>query len=246
MISGLYTAASGLIARMEALDATTNNLANANTTGYKADKPSFESYLASSQQASSGMPLLRESQNTGTRLAGTATDMRPGSLQQTGNSLDVALEGNGFLAVQTPAGVRYTRNGNLSLDSNNRLVTRQGFPVLGDGGPIVITGSQIVINPTGTISVDGTPQSNLQLVEFKDTKGLRKEGDSLFAAPQGTVADPATKTKIKQGYLETSNVNVVKEMIDMVEEGRAAETYQKVIQAMGDVLGKAVNDVGKI
>lgn len=247
MISGLYTAASGLIARMEALDATTNNLANANTTGYKAHKPSFESYLKAEQQTPVGaMPLIREAQNTGTRLAGTAIDMRAGSVQQTGNPLDVALEGDGFLAVETPAGVRYTKNGSLSLDSDNRLVTRQGYPVLGEGGPIVLEGTRVEINPSGTISVDGNQLGTLQIVEFKDTKGLLKEGENLFAAPRDMAAEPATKTRVKQGYIETSNVNVVKEMIDLVEEGRAAETYQKVIQAMGDVLGKAVNEVGKV
>ncbi|MDH4100410.1 MAG: flagellar basal-body rod protein FlgF [Nitrospirota bacterium] len=245
MISGLYTAASGLIARMEALDATTNNLANANTTGYKAHKPSFESYLKAEQQTPVGaMPMIREAQNTGTRLSSTALDMRAGGVQQTGNPLDVALEGDGFLVVQTPAGVRYTKNGSLSLDSNNRLVTKQGYPVLGEGGPIVLDGTRIEINPAGAISVDGSQVGSLQVVEFKDD--LLKEGENLFMAARDTVAEPSPKTRVKQGYIETSNVNVVKEMIALVEEGRAAETYQKVIQAMGDVLGKAVNEVGKV
>lgn len=246
MISGLYTAASGFIARMEAMDATTNNLANANTTGYKADKPSFESYLASSQQTSGGMPLLREAQNTGAKLAGTAIDMRSGGLQQTGNPLDVALEGEGFLAVQAPEGVRYTRNGSFSLDKDNRLVTRQGYPVLGQGGPIVISGAKVEITPSGTIAVDGSPLGALQVVEFSDAKGLVKEGENLFMAPDGAATAPATKTTVKQGYIETSNVNVVKEMIDLVEGGRATETYQKVIQAINDVVGKAVTEVGRV
>lgn len=246
MISGLYTAASGFMARMEALDATTNNLANANTTGYKAARPTFESYLAASQSEPGAMPLLRESQNNVVRVSGIAVDRSDGVHQATGNPLDLALEGNGFFAVQTPAGVRYTRNGSFELDKENRLINRQGFPVMGEGGPIAITGERITIDKTGGISVDGSPLTKLQLVEFKDPKGLVKEGEMLFNAAPGNTTAPARGISVKQGYLETSNVNVFREMIELVEGGRAAESYQKMIQAIDEIVNKAVNEVGRV
>lgn len=215
------------------LDMIANNLANANTVGFKGDILSFNDTLKATR----------------------TIDFSQGPFRNTGNKLDVAIEGKGFFEVLTPQGIRYTRNGNFSLNSNGGLVTQEGFPVMGDGGPIAITGqgastaegSDVEISQNGDIQVDGTVVDRLKVVTFADLQKLDKQGNSLFVYNgPGTDALPATSATVHQGELEMPNISVVMEMSKMVETQRLFEAYQKVIQSFNQTDTNVINNVGLV
>lgn len=245
MNSGLYAALSGNLAAMRRLDVISNNLANANTAGFKGDRLQFESVLASSKkQAQQPQGTLSDSPVFSNEQF--FTDYSQGPMLQTGNTLDVALEGDGFFVVTTPQGRAYTRQGNFHLDSGGRLVTSEGYQVQG-GGPIVINGGQVDIDSKGAILVDGTPVGTLEVVDFQKPYNLQKQGEGLFvpANPQDTPT-AVTTTTVLQGALEGSNVNVVAEMVRLIETTRYFESCQKVVRSYDDITGKAANDLGRI
>lgn len=242
MNSGLYAALSGNLAAMRRLDVISNNLANANTAGFKGDRLQFESVLAANRRQPQTAP------NDSPVFSGEQffTDYSQGPLRQTGNTLDVALDGDGFFVVNTPQGRAYTRQGNFHLDAGGRLVTSDGYEVLG-GGPITINGGRVDIDAKGAVMVDGTPVGTLDIVDFQKPYALQKTGDCLFvpANPQETPT-AATKTMVKQGILEESNVNVVSEMVRMIETSRYFDSCQKVVRSYDDITAKAANDLGRI
>lgn len=242
MNSGLYAALSGNLAAMRRLDVISNNLANTNTAGFKGDRLQFESVLAASRNEFQAVP------NDAPVFSGEQffTDYSQGPLRQTGNTLDVALDGDGFFVVNTPEGRAYTRQGNFRLDAGGRLVTSDGYEVLG-GGPIAITGGRVDIDAKGAVMVDGTPVGTLDIVDFQKPYALQKKGDSLFvpANPQ-EAPTAATKTMVKQGILEESNVNVVSEMVRMIETSRYFDSCQKVVRSYDDVTAKAANELGRV
>jgi flagellar basal-body rod protein FlgF len=165
--SGYYAVCAGLLSRMQALELAANNLANVNTSGFKGQQAMFRSLV---QQAGITSPMNRAVNDFGI-LSGTALDLSAGNIDATGNDLDVAIEGKGFFAVQTAAGVRYTRNGRFQLTSQGELVTADGDPVLGGGGPITLPSGKVSISPDGTVSVDGAIAGQLKIVH-----GRRPEG----------------------------------------------------------------------
>lgn len=244
MNSGLYAALSGNLAAMRRLDVISNNLANANTAGFKGDRLQFESVLASSKSQSQAAASPNDSPVFSSEIF--FTDYSPGPLKQTGNTLDVALDGDGFFVVNTPQGRAYTRQGNFRMDSAGRLVTSEGYEVQG-GGPITINGGRVDIDAKGAILVDGTPAGTLDIVDFQKPYALQKLGEGLFipANPQETPVN-VTTTTVQQGTLEGSNVNVVAEMVRMIETTRYFESCQKVVRSYDDITGKAANDLGRI
>ncbi|WP_243370245.1 flagellar basal-body rod protein FlgF [Geotalea sp. SG265] len=244
MNSGLYAALSGNLAAMRRLDVISNNLANANTAGFKGDRLQFESVLASSKSQTQQPGTLSDSPVfSGEKFF---TDYSPGPLTQTGNTLDLALNGDGFFVVTTPQGRAYTRQGNFRLDAGGRLVTSEGYQVQGNG-PITISGGQVDIDAKGAILVDGTPVGTLEVVDFPKPYNLQKLGEGLFVPinPQDTPV-AVTATTVQQGALEGSNVNVVAEMVRLIETTRYFESCQKVVRSYDDLTGKAANDLGRV
>lgn len=247
MIRGIYTAASGMIAEALRNDTISNNLANANTTGYKKDiavTKDFASLLIERVNDGPQTPTIG-SLGTGSVVDEVATIQNSGSMRQTGNDLDFAIEGQGFFAVQTPNGVRYTRDGSFSRDNAGQLVTQDGYPVLAqNGGAIRLNGGKVSVAADGQVRVDGRNVGSLQVVQFANTRALQKEGNNLYIA--GNQQPQAATGTVRQGCLEMSNVNVVSEMVNLIAGYRAYEVNGKMVQAQDGTLDKAVNDVGKL
>lgn len=247
MIRGLYTAASGMVAEAMRTDVISNNLANANTAGFKKDvalTKDFASILIS--RVNDGPTQNVGSLGLGTVVDEVATIHSTGNMRSTGNDFDMAIEGKGFFTIQTPQGLRYTRNGTFSKNAKDELITNEGYTVLGENGAIRIpSGTKMVVSNDGNIMVDGQAVGKMQLVEFADEKQLIKEGGSLYNASAGQRPMAATGG-VRQGFLEMSNVNVVGEMVNLISNYRAYEINGKVVQSHDQLIGKAVNEVGKL
>jgi flagellar basal-body rod protein FlgG len=224
-----------MMAQMTAQEAVANNLANANTAGYKRDIPSFGTTLSG----------LTGAAPTASVQANTGFDNTQGAMQETGNPFQVALSGDGFFAVQTQNGVGYTRDGSFAASPDGYLVTANGDRVLGNSGPIRITGTSFQVDGQGQITQDGVQTDKLQIVSFGGTQGMAKIGDNLWSA--GTAVPQRVSTaEVHQGYLEGSNVNTVREMVSMITGLRGYEANQKAIQSQDETLDKLVNDVGRV
>jgi flagellar basal-body rod protein FlgF len=181
-------------------------------------------------------------------LSGGRADFSAGAIRETGRALDVALSGEGFLVVQTPRGERYTRAGSLQLDAAGQLVTLNGDLVVGEGGPVTLRPGEVSIGEDGTVSVQGQAAGRLKIVRFQDPRAaLVKEGDSLFAATGAERPAEAPQTRLLQGALETSNVNVVAEMAAMMQNGREFDSLQRSVTLMMNDLGRKVaTEIGRI
>ena len=233
------------------LDVVANNIANVNTTGYKADNSLFEEYLTSGAHEDNFVGSDRRVSYVQDR--GTYRDFAQGSADQTKNPLDLAIDGSAFLVVQTAAGERYTRDGGLQLNNQGQLVTVAGNPVLGTGGPIVFqpTDHDINVTPDGTITVvEGnnridSVRGKLRLVSFADAQKLLKEGANLYSAGEGA-AQPDTKSQVKQGFIEKSNVNAVAEMSRMVEVMRAYTQMSTLLQQQSDLHKNAIEKLAEV
>jgi flagellar basal-body rod protein FlgF len=232
MDSGFYAAVTGLVSRADALDVLANNLANASTTGYKAQ---HEFYQALTTANNAGLNPLNQAINNYGILGGAEIDLRAGSIERTGNQLDVALEGSGFLTVQTTSGIRYTRNGSLHVGPNGELLTDAGDKVLAvppnpKSGPvpIILPDGPISISPDGTISSQGAVVAQLNLVAFPQGTALTSQGASYFAAPEGT-GQPASSVAVRQGALEASNYNPIQGTVDLITLQRHAQLLERAL-----------------
>jgi len=239
MDAGLYTVAFSAVKQQMRLDVIANNLANINTSGFKADM----SDCLVSDPAKFDQKIALDSG----KQAESMIDFTQGNIKSTGNALDLALSGGGFFCIETPDGIQYTRKGNFTLNKEGILVTQEGLPVLGDGGKISIDGLNVVVDDKGNILVDEDLSGKIKLVDFSDPSRLAKAGDSLFAPVGSDVAEAEAKgVTVRQGFLERSNVNAVKVMTEMIDALRGYESYQKVMQSMNDVTLKTINDVGRL
>ena len=246
VIRGIYSSAAGMIAESLRNDTIANNLANANTAGYKKDiavTQDFASMLIYRINDGAQAPAIGRL-GAGALVNEVATIHTTGMMRPTGNNLDTAIEGRGYFTVETPNGLRYTRNGTFSMNAQGELVNGEGFRVVGENGPILIQGGKVTIGEDGGVQVDGVEVNRIQLVDFADEKRLVKEGHTLMSAPADLAARPATGL-IRQGVLEMSNVNIVSEMVNMISGYRAYEVNSKVVQAHDQLLDKAVNEVGR-
>jgi flagellar basal-body rod protein FlgF/flagellar basal-body rod protein FlgG len=253
MENALLIGLSRQIALQRELDVVANNVANLNTTGYKADGSVFQEFL---------MPVARaeQFQANDRRLSyvhdrATWHDFSSGPTQVTGNPLDVAIDGNAFLVVQTPRGERYTRNGALHLSATGELVTSEGYQVQGEGGTIQFqsTDRNISIGADGTITViEGTntktdaQRGKLRLVQFDRIGQLQKDGSGLFQAPNGLVPQAAQKVRVVQGAIEQSNVRGVTEMARMVEVTRTYTQIASLLQAQSDMRRGAIDKLADV
>lgn len=243
MLRGIYTAGSGMLAESVRQEVVANNLANALTTGFKrtdvATEP-FGSFLLRNM-AMPGQPEIG-STNFGTQVSRLDVIATQGPLKNTGNPLDLALVGDGWFAVNTPAGVRYTRDGSFSIDQDGTLVTKEGYAVLGENGPIrVDRGTPVGIGQDGTVSQGDRTVGRLRITAL-EPESLAKEGDSLV---NGTPGGEAT-ARVRQGFLEGSTVNVVSEMVELIRVMRSFEANQKAVQAQDETVGQVISKVGVV
>lgn len=251
MNSGMYAALSGNISAMKRLDIISNNLANAGTPGFKRDRLAFESLL---QQAGNGPGPAAEGVDRSPVYTGERyyTDFTPGPLQQTGNTFDLALEGDGFFAVNTPQGIAYTRQGNLRMDVSGSVVTSDGY-TLSPEITIPNNATQITFGSDGTVSAylpgESAPVTvgTLQVVDFPKPYALQKIGSALFVPADAQVQpEPAQNTTITQGAIEGANISTISEMVQMIENSRYFEACSKVVKSFDDMAAKAANDLGKV
>jgi flagellar basal-body rod protein FlgF len=234
------------------MDVVANNVANVNTNGFKADRSLFEEFLNSgAHEDNFASPDRRVSY---VQDRGTYKDMSSGATEQTKNPLDVAIDGKGFLVVQTGAGERYTRDGGLTINNQGQLVTMTGNPVLGNSGPIVFqpTDHDISIAADGNVTVQeginriDAVRGKLRLVSFTDAQKLLKEGSNLYSAGTGTAATPDTASKVRQGFVEKSNVNSVMEMSRMIDVTRTYTQISTLLQQQSDLHKSAIEKLADV
>lgn len=234
------------------MDVVANNVANLNTSGFKADRSLFVEYL--STPAHEDNFIGRDRRISFVQDRATFHDFSQGAAEQTKNPLDVAIDGGGFLVVQTPAGERYTRDGGMQINNQGQLVTVTGQPVLGTSGPIVFqpTDKDISIAADGNVTVlEGTSRvdsvrGKLRVVSFAQAQRLVKEGSNLYSAGAGAAAQPDTTSKVRQGFIEKSNVNSVAEMSRMIEVTRAYTQISAMLQQQGDLRKSAIEKLADV
>lgn len=226
MDSGFYSAFTGLAARMQSLDLLANNMANVNTTGYKAQKEFYRSFAASLDNRA--MTPVNQAINNFGLMGGARVDLSAGSLQTTGNDTDLALDGSGFFVVNTEGGMRYTRNGNFSLNASRQLVDSKGNLVQGQDGPIQLPSGNLTISTDGTISVDGALVTQLKTVDFAPGTRLSPEGNTDLVAAADAQALPSS-AQIRQGMLEGSNSDPITSAVALIDLQRNAEMMQRAL-----------------
>ena len=262
MHEGLIIAASGGVKQQLKMDVLANNLANLNNAGFKSDGlvfreiyPPFDEDSSADASKNALLPPNDSNENVAYVAVDTIyTDHSQGILHRTDNPLDLALEGDGYFEVNTPQGIRYTRNGNFRLDTGKFLVTQDGNFVLDSNEQkmkIEDNGGLIDIGPDGTITVGkgmGNQQvGKIRLVKFEDPQVLAKEGNGLYKIMDNKIKPLVTdKIKVKQGVLEQSNVNSIEEMTNMITAIRGFEAYQKVVQSIDEADDQAVNSIGRV
>lgn len=270
MSKGIFTAVSGAIAQSAKLDTIANNLANVNTPGFKRDQQVFQEYLTAYEKEPTTITVPRVpasiesfydvqgADKSYVDASGTYTNFEQGSMKVTGNPLDLAIDGDGLFEVSTPQGVRYTRAGDFKINSEGTLVTKQGFAVLKDGGvgapaagreiKFDLNHSEVSISPEGIVKNGATDLGRLALVKVTNKDSLRKVGGNMYSLKENMEAglQSAADAKVNQGMLEGSNVNIVREMTDMIQATRVFESTQKAISAYDSMNGKSVNEISKL
>ncbi|PIK14226.1 MAG: flagellar basal-body rod protein FlgF [Halobacteriovorax sp. JY17] len=273
----LWVPLSGAIAQQRKVETIANNVANANTPGFKKDQVVFKEYLTQFEKGHNqdlDMPnkewkpedFYRSygAEHAKVKVDGSFTDFQQGQTSPTGNPLDVALKGKGFLEVLTPNGVRYTRKGNLSINPAGLLVTNGGDPVLSKLDPALLaaggelpspqertiqlpaSAGRLAINFQGELSSKEGKISDLSIVEFNDIHALKKEGNSFFINEKfENISTTENKTAVYQGFIEQSNVNAIQEMSELIKANRNFESIQRVIKTYDTISGKGVNEIAK-
>jgi flagellar basal-body rod protein FlgF len=234
-------AASGLRARMESLDLLANNVANASTGGYKADREFYSLYIspeAADAAQTATMPVIEK----------PWIDLTQGVIQPTGNALDLALSGKGFFAVQAPGGPLYTRNGSFHLTADGQMVSAEGYPVgTVDGAVLRLqTSGKIEIAGDGTVTQDGNVVGQLQVVDFPGAAGLAKQGNNYFRSAGESPAPAASGTTVEQGKLEASNTGTAESAVRLINIMRQFEMLQKAASTALDMSKEAVEQVAKV
>jgi flagellar basal-body rod protein FlgF len=226
MDSGYYAACAGFAAQTQALELVANNLANLSTAGYRAQQATFHSLVAG--PGTVALSPLNAAVNDFGVLGGSRIDLTSGSLTATGNPLDLGIAGAGFFVVQAAQGIAYTRNGGFHTTPAGVLMTAQGETVLGEQGPITLPNGAVAVSTDGTVSVDGAVVEKLRLAEFAPNTSLSAMGNTLYSAPDGSALPPASSS-VRQGMLETSNVNPLQGAVALITIQRNAEMIQRAL-----------------
>lgn len=237
MDRAIFVALSGAVSQEKRIEVLAENLSNVNTPGFKKQKPLFEDAMPKA------VPLRVFS-----RSKGLTTDLSQGVTEKTERPLDVAILGDGFFSVETPLGIRYTRDGGFRVSREGALTTGEGYKVQGENGEIRLSGSNVVIEGDVTIrekGENGAVLNRIRLVSFSNPSVLKREGN-YFAAVGVPAGAPTGAAELIQGSLESSNVNPVRAMTTMIEAVRSYETQAKLIQTVDDMTRRAVDEVGKV
>lgn len=256
MNRGLYTAAIGMMTQMSRMDVITNNIANVDTTGFKEDDTVVQSF------SEKFMKILNDPSQSlikydnrigkvtfGNFISNISTNFEAGSVKQTGNHLDIAINGEGFFTVNAKDEKgkeieKYTRDGSFVTNADGELVTKDGYFVLGEKGNIKVPKGVVSVNEKGEIYVNDELIDKLKVVNFKNKETLRKTGENLYKTTKESTFNDF-KGSLLQGYVEESNVNSVNQMVKMIQVSRAYEMNEKVIKTQDELLGKAVNEIAK-
>ena len=222
--------------KLTQLDFVANNVANASTPGFKSE----HLYYAMKGRAA------QEDSRVDLGPTSTKIDFAQGTLNRTGNKFDLAIEGDGYFTIQTRNGIAYTRNGNFILNKNNEIITHAGDYVLGESGKIVISGEEVSIDGDGSIQVDGSVAGKLRITAFSNSGDVSRAAAGQYLDSGKAGPKKADNYKIASGYLEMSNVNAVKEMVEMIDIQRTFETYQKIILTMSEFDKISTNRIGKL
>jgi flagellar basal-body rod protein FlgF len=261
MIKGLYTSAAGMLPLDYRQDLVANNLANVNTSGYKQDRAfvheliNADLYLNENGIASTGLPprlvnvmpaAYRAAVGDASQVIVHRTDFTRGKMEVTGNDLNLAIDGDGFFAIDTPQGEQYTRSGYFSVNADGELVTAEGYTVLGDAGPINVQGGKIIVQNNGNVMVNNEPRGTLRITDFSKPYRMTKTADNLFIAEAGSAEQEAEDFVIRQGVLEQANTHPIDQMVKMIEILRLFELNQRAIRLQDETLQQAVTQTGRV
>lgn len=234
MDAAMYKALSGAVVEMRRLETASQDLANINTAGYKAQRLAFSEVLAKR--------VPPEDRPGGfVAVAGQRTHLHQGAIEGSGNPFHLALEGDGYFVIQTPRGERYTRNGSFTLRADGTLITPGGDAVLGEGGPLQLSGATVAVSADGTVRSDNNEIGKLRLVRFNDGAKAEKEGANLFRSDGANITD-ASAVRVVQGHLEQSNVGAVDSMVSLIAINRNFESYQRAMKLLDSVTEKMLSD----
>jgi len=252
MVRGLYIAGTGMLLQRRRMETITNNITNAETTGFKKEfnvAHSFDEVMTRRINESYNTSVLGRRVgplNLGTQVDQLHLDFTQGSLETTDRSTDFALIGDGFFVIQTPDGERYTKSGHFYLNNDGFLVDAEGNFVLGENGPINVGGLEFYSDSSGNIfGADRNYIDTLRVVSFEDNESLRKQGTNYYFSEVPPLAE-AHPYSIAQGFLEMSNVDIGREMVDMLAMFRAYETNQRMVTMIDETVGRAVNEIGRL
>lgn len=243
MIQGIYTASRGMTPLLQQQDQIANNLANSNTTGFKQSSLFIKSYRKFMEN-----DLLQPFASCDVRADEVFVDYREGPMKMTREPFDMMIKGSGFFTVMTPGGVQYTRNGNFSLDPDGIIITSDGSKVMGKDGYIRVERElPVTITENGEVLQNNESKGALKIADFEKPYSFRRMGESRFLPllPENTPVE-SKGYSIRQGYLEGSNVDMIRNMVQMISSYRTFEADQKALHAQDETLGKAVNQVGKV
>jgi flagellar basal-body rod protein FlgF len=263
MVRGLYQSSASMQYLIEKTDVIANNIANTTTNGFKRKGVFFRELIGAEQAlernqihamvAGDGHHFTRQRRvecepngqpwSAGGEVA-TYTDYSGGPLRSTGNPLDLALGDEGYFSVETSQGTGYTRDGQFKLDKDGFLVTSDGNRVNGEGGPIQITGSSVSVGTNGAVVVDGKEINRIAVRTFDEAR-QNHILNGMIHLPEGSDASPVLNPNVQQGFLESSNVSAVREMVEMIAAQRHYDADSRVIQTIDSTLQKSVNDIGR-
>lgn len=271
-MKNIWVPLSGQIAQQRKVETIANNIANANTAGFKKDRLAFKEQLTALTKVPDDLDMpngdwkpddfyrSQGAENAFVKVDGSYTDFKQGALNPTNNPLDLALNGKGFLEVLTPGGIRFSRGGNLSLNAQGELTTAQGYKVLSkldpESSPSETTpniriiklppGDKVSISKEGDIYNKSGIVGSLSVVEFKDLDAVKKQGHSLFMNNSTeNIERTKVSTSVNQGFIEGSNVNAIREMSELINAHRHFDNIQKAINTYDQVSSKIVNDIAK-
>ncbi len=248
MLRSLYTLGNGMVSQYKRVDVIANNVANFNTKAFKKDvviRKSFNEHFLSQSNPSSNSSMRIGGISLGNRIHEVKTIFEQGQLEETKRTTDIAINGEGFFVINTPKGERFSRNGFFTVDSDGYLATQEGWRLLGENGDIYVTHSMFKIEDNGEIFIGDEYIDKIKIIVPNNLDNLRKEGFGLYTTIDEQAMDKEFAGEIKQGFLEESNVNYVKEITDLLEANRNYESGQRMIKMIDDIMAKSVNEIAR-
>lgn len=251
MLRSLEIAGTNMLVQRKKMDVITNNITNIETAGFKKDQLLSRSFKDMMIKRINDPNVLYVKKgvgplNNGIHIDEVVTDFVQGNLEGTQRLTDLALQGSGFFVVSTPNGQRYTRDGSFTVNSQGYLTNNDGHYLMGTNGRVHVGEGKFSVDDQGNVTVDGSVVNKIRVVDFNDPNGLRKEGNNLYYNFSGQNVLTPKETVVKQGFIENSNADISREMVDMMEVSRTYETNQRMIKMLDESLGKTVNEVGRV